>query len=113
MNIEHPYTIDAISINVANATCTLTIVDHLKWDRLHLDILQAKINYYLRWIETGEIYLQYPHAAGFEFRIHIAAIFAPDESALAFLARAQEVLNASGFHITVGALASNYAEIPQ
>lgn len=57
MSVKNPWIIDAISIN-QNADAVLTISDHLLWGARneHLVILQNKINVYLGFIESGEIY---------------------------------------------------------
>ncbi|MES2831854.1 MAG: DUF6572 domain-containing protein [Pseudomonadota bacterium] len=110
MSIEQPNKIDSITIDAATAICRLAIVDHLQWDLPHLEALQRKINYYLHWVESGEIYLQHPHAVDCEVSIDITAMFEPDAAAIAFIAHATELLDASGFRLTVSPLASHYAE---
>jgi len=112
MSIEQFDKIDSVTIDACRTTCRLAIIDHLEWDRLHLEILQRKINYYLRCVETGEIYLQHPQAAGCDFCIDITAIFEPDDAAMAFILQAREVLESSGFQLAVVPLASSYAHAP-
>ncbi|MBC6110685.1 DUF6572 domain-containing protein [Pedobacter fastidiosus] len=54
--------IDFIGIDGKTKKVALTISDHLDWDDeyYHLSVLQEKINAYLRFIESGEIYDVYP-----------------------------------------------------
>lgn len=113
MSIEELETIDAVCIDPLRAICLLTVVDHLPWSPAHLEALQCKINRYLRWIESGEIYLHYPKAAGCEFHIVITAIFEPDSVAKGFIDQAKAELEASGFELTIVPLASAYADITQ
>ncbi len=110
MSIEQLDKIDSVTIDLEGMVCKLGIVDHLEWGPEHLALLQRKINYCLRFIESGEIYVLYPHAAGCEFYIELEAIFEPDAAAVAFIAHAEEVLIASGFQFSVSPLASSYAD---
>jgi hypothetical protein len=60
MNLE---VVDVISIDL-NGNAVLTISDDLTWDdkNEHLLALQNKINAYLGFIESGNIYEEYPNA---------------------------------------------------
>lgn len=51
----------------------LTISDHLDWEdeEYHLRTLQDKINKYLEFIESGQIYEEYIDAKGKELRIDV------------------------------------------
>jgi hypothetical protein len=50
--------IDLIGIDKHTGEVILTISDHLDWADIyaHLDILQNKINRYINFVESGEIY---------------------------------------------------------
>ncbi|HGG9806199.1 TPA: DUF6572 domain-containing protein, partial [Neisseria meningitidis] len=54
MSILEENVIDSASIE--NGILILTISDHLKWDNEHLFLLQEKINSYIQYIESGQIF---------------------------------------------------------
>jgi len=87
--------VDSIGIDNETDHVILSIIDDLDWkdEEKHLISLQEKINNYLSFIESGEIYNIYPDAAekniditvyvkhsvagkGFEFLNHAAKIIA-------------------------------------
>lgn len=110
MSIEQTDQIDSVAVDKAAAVCSLTIIDHLEWDRAHLQLLEGKVNHYLKFVESGEIYLQYPAASGCEFSIDIVAIYTPSAAAAAFLGQAKAVLEGAGFRLSVGPLGAQYAD---
>jgi len=86
MSIEQKDIIDFISTS-PDGKIVLTISDHLLWDEKneHLLILQEKLNSYLRFIESGEIYESYPAAKDNSLIIEIGVQYEPNEPGLAFL----------------------------
>jgi hypothetical protein len=55
---------------------TLYLVDHLSWGDLegaHLELLQAKLNCYVGFIESGQLVREFPRAEGREVVIKIVA----------------------------------------
>ncbi len=82
--------IDAIG---THTIIRLLIVDPLPWNANeadHLFMLQEKINTYIAFIESGQIYKDYPtaeEASGFEIELVLA--HAPSENAQAFFAALQ------------------------
>lgn len=99
MSIENSKVIDAISIN-PQYVVVLTISDHLEWDNNeHLIILQDKINTYLEVIESGEIYELYPKAKDKSFQIDICFKYPPNESAIFFLTKINDILASSGYKL--------------
>lgn len=62
----------------------LTISDHLDWDNEqgHLRTLQEKLNLYLAFIESGELLVKYPQAAGRHRRIDVVFRVQPAGEAL-------------------------------
>ncbi|GGH14665.1 hypothetical protein FAZ19_07270 [Sphingobacterium alkalisoli] len=100
MSVENSKVIDTISINQKNVV-VLTISDHLEWDdeNEHLVLLQDKINAYLEVIESGEIYESYPDAKGKGFQIGIAFKFSPNDTAIDFLEKVEEILAQSGYEL--------------
>ena len=112
MSIDQADQIDTVTIDSAQSVCRLAIVDHLAWDHAHLHALELKINHYLKFIESGEVFVQYPKAAGCEFSIDIAAIYSPPPNVLAFFSQARLVLESAGVLLTVAPLGASYADGP-
>ena len=57
MSIDHSKLVDSCGINQDDGCCVLVIVDDREWnDWEHLLALQEKLNNYLAFIESGEIY---------------------------------------------------------
>jgi hypothetical protein len=77
MAIDQTDVIDFIGIDPKTDAAILYISDHLEWteddqsNKLHMFLLQEKINAYLRFIESGEIYQSYPKASGREIMIKV------------------------------------------
>lgn len=100
MAIDNPEVIDAISINDADET-VLTITDHLDWndEKEHLLLLQDKINTYLGFIESEEIYESYPKARGRKIVIEIVSQLPLSEGAGNFLKSANAVIKEAGVEL--------------
>lgn len=100
MSIDQTDVVDFISINLATDEVFLTITDHLQWDSSeHLWLLQEKINAYLRFIESGEVFESYPDAKNRKFVIDVRCKYKPNQSALNFLQRVIVVVEAAGFNL--------------
>src|SRR5436309_1830637 len=91
--VDDPDTIDIMSINPTGAV-VLTIADHLDWadSTTHQSILQAKMNRYLAFIESGEILEHHADAADRGVVIEVLTRCEPDADGWAFLRRAQAVI---------------------
>ena len=63
MSIEGQGSVDAIGID-QEGIVVLTISAHLEWDDGHLFLLQEKINTYLAFLESGEVFETYPDSKG-------------------------------------------------
>lgn len=102
MSVEDAKIIDIIGTD-PKGIVILTISDHLEWDEemKHLLLLQNKINDYLAFIESGQIYSDYPSAKGKNISINIVAKFIPDASGEKFLRLARETIQAAGFDLTL------------
>jgi len=98
MSIKDSNTVDFISIDL-NGNAVLTIADDLEWDEKneHLLLLQEKLNVYLAFIESGEIYEQFPQASNREIGIAIVAKYHPTEIARTFLQRIKDALKDAGY----------------
>ncbi len=101
MSIEQSNTVDFIGEENATGTVVLTIADHLSWDREyeHLSMLQAKLNAYLAFVESGEIADKYS-VEGKQIRIDIVGQFPLSEKAFDFLLKAQLEVEKAGFTLT-------------
>lgn len=92
MSVNQTDTVDFIS-TTPDGKIILTISDHHFWDETwHLQLLQDKINSYLQFIESGQIFNDYPNAAGRELIIEIVMQFEPNEEGISFLEKAKGVV---------------------
>jgi hypothetical protein len=66
MTVEEPGKIDFTAFDPQSGEMCLVISDHLDWTEQgeHLLLLQSKLNSYLAFIESGEIYGKLPKAIG-------------------------------------------------
>jgi hypothetical protein len=96
--IDNPNTIDIMSES-PRRELVLTISDHLDWtdSKGHQFTLQEKLNGYLRFIESGEVYEHRPKAVGLRIVISVAGQFELDFEGKQFLARAQTIIESAGF----------------
>jgi Family of unknown function (DUF6572) len=62
-------------------------------------MLQAKLNKYLAFVESGEILARYPDAKDRLVAIRVVFKFKPDQEGTAFLDRAEQVIEAAGFSL--------------
>lgn len=96
MSVNQTDTVDLIS-TTPDGKVMLTISDHHSWDETwHLQLLQDKINSYLQFIESGQIFEDYPKAEGREIIISTAMKFEPNEEGTSFLEKAKEIVNKAG-----------------
>ncbi|WP_156967154.1 DUF6572 domain-containing protein [Paraburkholderia ferrariae] len=77
MSLENVDVVDAVGMESSTNTIVLTILDSWDWqDQMsHLKSLQAKLNAYFGFIESGQIYEAYPDARGKALRIDILGRF--------------------------------------
>lgn len=101
MSVDQPKVIDFIGVDKASGGVTLTISDHLDWNnsRDHQVVLQDKINWYLAFIESGEIFESYPDAKGRSVTIKVVFKHNPDLEGWRFLTRAKDVIESAGFSL--------------
>lgn len=110
MSVDQPKIIDFLGIDKDSGEVVLTISDHLEWNnsRDHQVILQDKINWYLAFIESGEIFESYSDSKGRPVVIQVIFKFKPDPEGRQFLARAKEVIESAGFTLRYELLAESY-----
>jgi hypothetical protein len=100
MSVEQARVIDVISLEKATGNVLLTISDHLDWTQHedHLRLLEEKLNYYLAFVESGEVLQSYPTAGGRTIVVEVIFKYAPDSAALRFLERVRQTIEQSGLH---------------
>jgi hypothetical protein len=83
----------------------LTITDHLEWEPgkkeelKHIWLLQEKINAYLRFLESGEIFERFPQARGGKQVINVVGKYPLSELATTFYKKVRGVIEAAGFEL--------------
>ena len=108
MSIEHSDKIDLIG-TTEEEKVILTISDHLEWDNsgVHTQLLEDKIEAYLHFIESGQIYEDYPNSENSDLTIFVALKYKPDEFGLDFLNRCREIILSFGIGFNWEVLKSN------
>jgi hypothetical protein len=98
MSIENSNVIDFCGID-KEGKVVLTISDHLKWEdtKQHLELLQSKINSYLRTIESGELLENYPNARDRKVVINLVMQYWPSSAGLQYLEKAITFLSSNGY----------------
>lgn len=99
MSVEDEGVVDFIGIDKSDSAVVLTVSDHLDWSDSvqHQTILQAKLNRYLAFVESGELLERYPAGKGLRVKFKVVFKFKPDASAQEFLSKAKEVIKSAGF----------------
>ena len=97
MSINQSNTIDAIGVT-PKGKVILTISDHHSWQEpWDLQLLQDKINSYLQFIESKQIFEDYPNAIGKELIIEPVMKYEPTKEAIFFLEQVKEIILNAGF----------------
>ena len=98
MPVDDPSTIDAIGVDSEGVT-VLTVSDHVDWvePRSHLESLQSKLNAYLAFLESGEVYHVYPASVGRSARIEVVFRCDPAPEGLRYLRKAHRAISKAGF----------------
>jgi len=96
MSIDQAGVIDAIGIDDSTGQTVLTISDHLEWDKDHLFLLQEKLNTYLSFVESGEIFQAYPNSKGREVLIKVICKYPPDQSVESYLKQIEKIVESAG-----------------
>lgn len=102
MSIIDTEVVDAIGTMPDTNLVVLSISDHLEWgDQTgqHLLLLQNKINTYLRFVESGEVFTAFPSAQGKKIAVRIYFKHEPDDLAKNFLEKIGNVLCGAGFEL--------------
>lgn len=101
MSVEESNVVDAIGIERTSGNVILTIADHLDWvdADAHEIKLQAKLNAYVRFVESGEILDAYPKARGRVVVFDVVLRVPPTARANDFFDRVRQVLADAGFEL--------------
>jgi hypothetical protein len=102
MSLDKIEVIDAVGTEKNSDIVVLNLFDAWDWgdEREHLIALQDKINTYLAFVESGQIYEDYPTAAGKALRIDVITRYPVPDAALAFLEKAAAVASQLNIAIT-------------
>ncbi|MGE5329368.1 MAG: DUF6572 domain-containing protein [Deltaproteobacteria bacterium] len=102
MSLEKINEVDAIGIDNQTEAVVLSIIDDLDWEeeKNHLILLQEKINVYLSFIESGEIFEVYPDAKDRNIEIKIFTGYEFPEIGIEFLNKALEIVEEAGFKLS-------------
>jgi hypothetical protein len=108
--VEETGSIDAIDVDKQTREVILTVSAHLEWsDSLkHQTLLQAKLNAYFRFVESGEILERYPTAKQRRVAFCVVFKFAPDQEGQQFLAPVRQVVESAGIGFRYEVLAVSY-----
>jgi len=101
MSIIQTDVVDFIGIDNLSKNVILSILDDLNWsnEHNHLLLLQEKINLYLSFIESGEIYDTYPLSIGKKIEIEIYFKHDLPYNATVFLEKSIQVISDAGFNL--------------
>ena len=102
MTVEEPGKIDFNVIEPQSGDIRLVIMDHLDWKEQegeHLMLLQNKLNSYLAFIESAEIYTKLPKAIGRKIVIEVMGKFPLSDDARKFYRLAAKAIEDAGFSL--------------
>ncbi len=93
MSLEQTNKIDAMGLDKKSGHLVLTIADAWDWENenQHLIALQEKLNAYLDFIESGQIFENIDSGTDKVLRIHVVFRYPPPPLALEFLEKAEAV----------------------
>jgi hypothetical protein len=102
MSIVQIDVVDAIGIDKVTNFVILSIIDDLDWkdEIYHLTLLQEKINTYLSFLESGEVYESYTLSKDRNFEIKIYLKYKLPQAAVKFLNTARTIILEAGFNLS-------------
>jgi len=101
MSLDNLHEVDAIGVDNETGFVSLAIIDYWSWDEeeSHLRALQDKINIYLSFVESNEIFETYPDAIGRDIEIKIYAKYPLPDIAKRFVEQASIIVSDAGFRL--------------
>ena len=95
MSVDESATIDFVALDKITGDITLAISDHLHWDDkiLHANLIMQKINTYIEFVETGQVYETFPQQDGQKIFIQVTHKYQIPTFALKFFEQIRELLN--------------------
>jgi hypothetical protein len=104
MTIEQSDIVDFVAREKDGNNLTLYISDHLQWDAENekLLLLQEKLNRYMAFLESGEVYERFPDVKHGNFKIKTIHKYQPSEEGYKFLEIAQRIIGESGVEFEWG-----------
>ena len=108
MSVEQTDKVDFISIT-DEGNIALTISDHLEWysKNEHLLTLQNKINAYLNFIESEQIFEDYPNAKNRKLKISVSMKYEPTENSLQTLENFKNFISEQGLEFNWNLIEDN------
>jgi hypothetical protein len=103
MTISETTKVDLIFLDPDTNEVILVISDHLDWAEEvneHLLLLQEKLNAYLRFSESGEIFREVPLAIGRKIVFQVVGQYPLTSAARAFFKEADDAIRAAGFKLS-------------
>ena len=103
MTVDEAGTVDAIGLEDETGKVVLTIADHLDWsdETGHALKLQEKLNRYLSFIESEEIFDAYPEARGRIPMIDVVLRVQSSAAGSKFLAEVHDIVTNAGIELRV------------
>ena len=107
MTVKQTRSVDWLGLEKDTGNIILTVVDDLDWvnESEHLLALQEKLNTYLAFIESGEVFVRLVDTVGADvvrttpIKISILAKYSPTAKARAFIEYAQKTFRDAGFQL--------------
>jgi hypothetical protein len=102
MTVEDIDKVDRLAFNRNNGDALLVISDHLDWDENegeHLLVLQGKLNAYLEFVESGQLYIKHPRAIGKKIIFYVVGKFPLSEEASKFYRLARKAIQDYGYSL--------------
>jgi len=110
VSVDNENVVDIASINEKQSAVVLTVSDHLDWSdtEQHQIVLQAKLNRYLAFVESGELLERYPAAKDLPVEFLVVFKFRPDRAGESFLRTAGKIIESAGFSLQTKTFAESY-----
>ena len=102
MTVEDLDKVDHLAFNRKNGDVHLVISDHLDWNENegeHLLVLQGKLNTYLEFVESGQLYAKYPRAVGKKIMFDVIGKFPFSDEASKFYRLAGKAIQDYGYSL--------------